>query len=174
MGPDLLFFLQDVETKELILGGLQAKLVAPHLDVSGWQKALNSVTPDFFYTINTKNGREQYAPLKYPGLADEIMDTIELMLGAAEYKPVVDDYRAKLRSSTAVNEQLASQPSRQTPKYLRLIATPEARQQWKSECSGNVGVLRWEVMQTYLGSTADAVIQSGSRVTNKANVNYVS
>ena len=52
MGPDLLFFLQDVETKELILGGLQCKLVSPHLDVSGWREALKSVTPDFFYTIN--------------------------------------------------------------------------------------------------------------------------
>ena len=52
MGPVLLFFLQDVEINELILGGLRSKLVSPHLDLSGWREALNSVTPDFFYTTN--------------------------------------------------------------------------------------------------------------------------
>lgn len=55
MGPDLLFFHQDVETTELILGGLQRKLVSPHLDLSGWREALNSVTPDFFYTTNVSS-----------------------------------------------------------------------------------------------------------------------
>jgi hypothetical protein len=51
MGPDLLFFLQDVETEELILVGMQGKLVRRPLDVSRWLKALESVTPQFFYTI---------------------------------------------------------------------------------------------------------------------------
>ena len=52
MGPDLLFFFQDVETKELILVGVQGKLVIKPLNVAGWGKALKSVTPQFFYTIN--------------------------------------------------------------------------------------------------------------------------
>ena len=52
MGPDLSFFFQDVETKELILVGLQGKLVLKPLNVSGWLMALKSVTPQFFYTIN--------------------------------------------------------------------------------------------------------------------------
>jgi len=86
------------------------------------------------------------------------MDVLELALGPAEYKPVVDEYREKLRSSTALNQQFVSQPSRKTPKYLRIIATKEAHQRWTSECQGDVGVLRWERVEEYLGSTADVVM----------------
>lgn len=115
------------------------------------------------FPLQTKNrGRVQYAPLKYPGLLDDIVDAIDSMLGNADYKPVVDEVRMKLRSTTDVNKQLESRPSRQTPKYLRVIATQEARQQWKSESSGDVGVLRWELVEAYLGSTADAVMGTPS------------
>ena len=86
------------------------------------------------------------------------------MLGSAEYKPVVDEYRQKLRSSTAFNQRFASQPTRKTPKYLRIIATKEAHQRWKSECKGDVGVLRWELVEGYLGSTADAVMTGSPSV----------
>ncbi len=52
MGPDLLCFLQDEETKELILLAIQSK-VSPTLDAGTWQSALDSVTltPQFFYTV---------------------------------------------------------------------------------------------------------------------------
>jgi hypothetical protein len=83
------------------------------------------------------------------------------MLGSGEYKPVVDEYREKLRSSTALNQQFGSQPSRKTPKYLHIIATKEAHQRWESECKGDVGVLRWELVEGCLGSTAD-VVKTGS------------
>jgi hypothetical protein len=95
----------------------------------------------------------QYAPSAYPGLSNDIMDVLGLMLGSAEYKPIVDEYRMKLRSSTALNQQFASQPLRKTPKYLRIIATKQAHQRWESECKGDVGVLRWELVEQYLGST---------------------
>lgn len=68
------------------------------------------------------------------------MDVLELMLGSAEYKPVVDEYRKKLRSSTALNQQFASQPPRKTSKYLCIIATKEAHQLWESECESDVKV----------------------------------
>jgi len=48
MAPDLLCFLQDDETKELILVALQAK-ISPSLDVCAWLSALDSITPQFFY-----------------------------------------------------------------------------------------------------------------------------
>jgi hypothetical protein len=80
------------------------------------------------------------------------------MLGPAEYKPVVDGYLEKLRSSIALNENSGSQPSRKTPKYLRIIATKDADQQWESECKGDVGVLRWELVETYVDSTVDVVM----------------
>ena len=51
MGPDLLCFLQDEETKELILLALQAK-IAMSFDAQTWLSALDSVTPQFIYTAN--------------------------------------------------------------------------------------------------------------------------
>ena len=51
MGPDMLFFLQDEETKELSLGAVQAK-IARSLDTRAWQSALDSITPQFLYTCD--------------------------------------------------------------------------------------------------------------------------
>jgi hypothetical protein len=49
MGPDLLCFVQDEETGELILLAMQAK-VSPKISSETWISAVNSVTPNFFYT----------------------------------------------------------------------------------------------------------------------------
>jgi hypothetical protein len=51
MGPDILFFLQDEETKELILVTLQAK-ITQCLDARAWGSALDSITLQFFCTSN--------------------------------------------------------------------------------------------------------------------------
>ena len=87
------------------------------------------------------------------------MDAMQSMLGGAEYKPMIDEYRKKLRSA---GQQLESQPSRQTPKYLGIIATQNAHRQWESECLGNVAVLRYNLVEAYLGSTAGVVMGSPS------------
>jgi hypothetical protein len=50
MGADLLCFLQTEETKELVLAAFQSK-VTPELDPGAWKKAIDSVTPKFFYTV---------------------------------------------------------------------------------------------------------------------------
>ena len=50
MGPDLFCVVQDEETKELILLALQAK-ASPKVSAETWISALNSITPDFFYTF---------------------------------------------------------------------------------------------------------------------------
>ena len=50
MGGDLLFVLQNPETRELILAAIQSKLT-PELIATIWKKALNSVTPELFYTV---------------------------------------------------------------------------------------------------------------------------
>lgn len=91
----------------------------------------------------------QYAPIMYPDVPDDIMKTLEMMLGPAEYKPVVEKCREKLRTSTALNKKFESKASRKTPKYLRIIAPIDAGQQWESEPQGDVGVLRWELMEKY-------------------------
>jgi hypothetical protein len=98
----------------------------------------------------------QYAPLQHPGLSEDIVKALDSLLGSAVSKPFVD----QLRSPTSSDQTFASQPQRQTPRYLRVIASPEdeRRQRLKAECKGDVGVLRWECMQQYLGSTADVVV----------------
>ena len=50
MGPDLIAFFQDKKTQELIILLLQAK-TRPKLDSTTWLGALESITPDFFYTM---------------------------------------------------------------------------------------------------------------------------
>ena len=50
MGPDLSWFFQDWETKELILANAQGKL-SETLTPEKWHRALQTVDPDFFYTV---------------------------------------------------------------------------------------------------------------------------
>ena len=78
------------------------------------------------------------------------------MLGSAVSKPFVD----KLSSSISSDQTFASQPERKTPRYLRVIAASddEQSQRLKAEWKADVGVLRWECVQPYLGSTADVVV----------------
>ena len=59
MGPDLSCFVQDVETKELILLVLQSKL-SPTLKAETFLRALESVNPQFFYTVKV-SARHSYA-----------------------------------------------------------------------------------------------------------------
>ena len=92
------------------------------------------------------------------------MDVLELMLGSVEYNPVIDNYRKKLHSSTALNKKFVSQPSWKMPKYLHIIATREAHEWWNLECKGDVEVLRWELVEQYLSSTADVVMTGAPSV----------
>ena len=48
MRPDLAWFLQDEETKELILCFDQSKLT---IDAKAWKQAIKALTPQFFYTM---------------------------------------------------------------------------------------------------------------------------
>ena len=50
MGANLLCLLQDEETGELVLVALQSKLT-PDLNATNWRAALDSVTPELFYTM---------------------------------------------------------------------------------------------------------------------------
>jgi hypothetical protein len=54
MGPDLMCFVQDQETKELILLALQSK-IAESLNTAAWLNAVDSITPKFFYTVVRSN-----------------------------------------------------------------------------------------------------------------------
>ncbi|KAF8521967.1 hypothetical protein BU17DRAFT_64689 [Hysterangium stoloniferum] len=147
MGPDLLCFLQDEETMELIILALQAK-VSPSVTANIWQRAIMSVTPDFFYTVVGKWKRGRYAPKSYPNLTNDLTTTLEMILGPEIHVPIVETYHKKLRNSIQAQQQSASDSSRrQTPRFLRIIATPddEQRERLKAEWKGDLAVLRWDV-----------------------------
>jgi hypothetical protein len=74
-------------------------------------------------------------------------------VGQAEYKPLIEGIRKKLRSNTETNHQFASQLQRATPRFLRIIATRDTRriQSFKADSKGSVGVLRWNRIDQLFG-----------------------
>ena len=76
------------------------------------------------------------------------------------YVPVAEVYRKTLRSSTRAQNEAKSQGKRQTPPYLRVIASPKDQQRLRldAEAEGNVVTLKWDVVKQYLGSVADAAV----------------
>ena len=97
--------------------------------------------------------------MSYPNLIIDLSNTLEMILGQDVYIPVADTYRSKLRSSTQADQQSASHSARQTPRFLRIIVTPddEQRKRLEGEWKGDVAVLRWDVIENYIGSTTDLV-----------------
>ena len=93
----------------------------------------------------------QYAPSKYPDLLKDVKSALDVKLGPEEYRPSVSDQYPKTRSVIKRVEESASQPQRLTPKYLRIIATPNdhQRDRLKAERKGDAGVLRWECVDLY-------------------------
>ena len=94
MGPDLMFFLQDQATKELLLNAKQSKVITPDLDFGKWRSAIISVTPRFRYTrVSTCNlshvlgsysgdgERPRYAPKNYSMFGNDLSKTLEQLLG---------------------------------------------------------------------------------------------
>jgi hypothetical protein len=176
MGSDLMCFLQDEETKELILLALQAK-VSPTLDARTWQSALISLAPQFFYTMvvcikpcishlysdvnsaRAGGGWSRYAPVPYPNLDNYLTGILEMVLGPEVYMPITDTYCSNLRNRTRNQQPSASHTTRQSPRFLRIIATPDDQQckRLQQEWKGGVAVLRWDIMKAYIGLTADLV-----------------
>ncbi len=85
-----------------------------------------------------------------------------MLLGSEVYIPIANLYHEKLRSQTKAQQQPDSYPTRQTPRFLGIIATPDDEQKKRQagERKGDsteVAVLRWDVVKNYLGSTADLI-----------------
>jgi hypothetical protein len=93
----------------------------------------------------------QYAPSKYPDLLEDVLSALDAKLGPNEYEPSVSDQRPITRSITKKVENSASQPQRLTPRYLRVIATPNDHQKdrLEAEWKGDVGVLRSVCVERY-------------------------
>ena len=97
--------------------------------------------------------------MSYPNLITDLSSTLEMILGQDVYVRVADTYYSKLRSSTQAHQRSASHLARQTPRFLRIIVTPDDKQRKRLEEKWNddVAVLRWDVIDNYIGSTADLV-----------------
>ena len=103
----------------------------------------------------------QHAPVKYSDLSKDSTKASNLYLGAAEYKPAVPEPKMKLCSTTTLEKTFANKSQRKTPKILRIIATVDDKQdnRLREAEGGDLGVLRWDCMQEYLGSTVhDALL----------------
>jgi hypothetical protein len=101
----------------------------------------------------------QYAPYKYPDIVEDITNALDSMLGPGEYRPLIEK-RYHLPSSTFSDHTFASQPPRQTPRYLWIIATPddvEQNKRLKVQQKVDVGILRWDCMEGYVGSAVNVV-----------------
>ena len=104
--------------------------------------------------------------MPFPNLENDLTRTLETILGkegdalkiAETYR---SQYRDKLHSSTEASQQSTSHSTRQTPRFLRVIATPNdemARQHFNGE--DDVAILRWDKVTEYMSSTADSVVNA--------------
>jgi hypothetical protein len=101
--------------------------------------------------------RESYAPLSHPGLSEKLETSLQHILGSTVFKPVVEAYRSKLRSSAAAQHTLPS-PERETPPFLRIVATPDTNQANRLEAELiPVAILKYEVVEEFLGSMAHTI-----------------
>jgi len=93
----------------------------------------------------------------YPNVQDDVIHLLEDVLGREESTTVVEGYRAKLRSSTKVKQEAASQLERQTPRYIYAIASSDDEQKHRleAESQGNVALLKSKVVNEYVGSAGD-------------------
>ena len=76
------------------------------------------------------------------------------MLGSAIQQQAIDGIRSRLRSA---NKKPTSSQTRETPRYLRIIAPPDDEQEirLKAEFQGDVGIVKWNVVNECAGSIAD-------------------
>jgi hypothetical protein len=76
------------------------------------------------------------------------------MLGPKVFRPVVEGIRSKLRSAPPDS---GPQPTRKTPRFLRIVATPDDEQEERllAEGKDNVVTLKWNVVADYVGPAAE-------------------
>ncbi len=80
-----------------------------------------------------------YTPSKHPNLVNDVVAALIPKVGLAEYKPLIEGIRQKLRSATTTDHQFASQLQRSTPRYLRIIATRDTKraESFKADSKGD-------------------------------------
>ena len=80
---------------------------------------------------------------------------LENVLGQEVHQQVAIAYRAKLRSFSCIQQEFASQPARQTPRFMCAVGTPQLKESLLYGKKGNVVLMRPDVFREYVGSMAD-------------------
>jgi len=75
------------------------------------------------------------------------------MLGPKIFEPI-EGFCSKLRSA---KQDPNPQPNRTTPRYLRVVASPDDEQEVCSRADplGDVAMLKWDVVKNCIGQAAD-------------------
>jgi hypothetical protein len=76
-----------------------------------------------------------------------------MVLGKEDAPKVEEIYSRKLRSST---QQFDPHLSRQTPRFLRIVASPDVKASERMNGADDVAVFRWDKVEEYISSTADS------------------
>jgi hypothetical protein len=99
--------------------------------------------------------------VSYPTLINDLKGTLKIIFGEDGDAPkVVDSYLNKFRSRTQAANRQSPSNSRKTPRFLRIISSPDDKQEKRLDEKDDLAVLRWDKVQKYIGSTADSVVNN--------------
>ena len=78
---------------------------------------------------------------------------MQAILGPEVYQPVTEHIRNRLRSA----DKSKPLPTRETPRHLRIIASPDDEQEvrLREEFRGDIGTLKWDVVKECVGPIVD-------------------
>lgn len=102
----------------------------------------------------------------YPTIGTDIEKAFEEILGDKIYAPVLNAYHEKLRGHQKASQQSNPPSRRKTPRFLRVIATPdtELAGRLEAEWKGDMAVLRWSQVKGYLGIVAGSATMNAQSV----------
>ena len=79
-----------------------------------------------------------------------------MVLGEDGDAPVVQSYLTRLQSKTEATNWQSPSTSRKTPRFLRIISSPDDDQKERLDGKDDLILLRWDKVTEYIGSTADS------------------
>ena len=99
--------------------------------------------------------------MSYPTLENDLEATLKIILGEEGDAPkLINSYLNKLRSRTKTANRESPSNSRKTPRFLRIISSPDDEQKRRLVGKDDLVVLRWNKVQEYIGLTADSVVNN--------------
>ncbi len=73
---------------------------------------------------------------------------------------VVHSYLTRHQSKTKATNRQSPSTFRKTPRFLRIISSPDDDQKQRLDGEGDLMLLRWDKVKEYIGSTADSVVKT--------------